>query len=73
VLPDAANNRYLVIDGGLDALVAVDSLSGDRTMLSNDATGSGPGFTNPLGMAIDSANSPSWLMINPSVPCSSWS
>ena len=53
---DAANNRALVIDATLSALIAVDLTSGDRTLISNSTTGSGPDFFAPQGLAFDGAN-----------------
>jgi DNA-binding beta-propeller fold protein YncE len=53
---DSANNRDLVVDSSLAAVVAVDFSTGDRTILSDNATGTGPNFLFPEGIALDSAN-----------------
>ncbi len=38
-----ADGSIVVTDGGL-GVVRVDPVSGDRTIISDDSTGSGPGF-----------------------------
>jgi hypothetical protein len=48
---DAENNRALVINKGLDALITVDLATGNRTTLADAATGTGPAFSNPGGGA----------------------
>ncbi|MCP4409047.1 MAG: hypothetical protein GY807_15075, partial [Gammaproteobacteria bacterium] len=56
---DSDNNRALVVDGGfvgLQALLAVDLGSGERTVISNDTTGAGPAFSGPEGVALDGDN-----------------
>jgi len=61
---DSANNRVLVADEILDALIAVDLSTGNRTVLSDDndtnnsniAVGRGPSFIAPSGLVLDSAN-----------------
>ena len=56
---DSANNRALVVDSIpplLTAVVAVDFSTGERIILSNNATGVGPNFSSPRGIALDSAN-----------------
>ena len=45
--------RALVLDIGLDALVAVDLATGDRTVISDAQTGAGPDFGEPLAVAIE--------------------
>jgi hypothetical protein len=45
-----------VLDYDLNALVAIDLTSGDRSILSDDTTGAGPGFEEPLSLALDSDN-----------------
>ncbi len=37
---------------GLGAVVHVDQFTGDRTIISDDGTGSGPGFENPEDIAV---------------------
>ena len=44
VVFDQKNNRYLLCDSQLDAVVAVDALTGKRTIFSNDSTGSGDAY-----------------------------
>ena len=59
VVFDSAHNRALVVDTIpplLAAVVAVDLSTGDRAILSDDATGMGPNISSPLGIALDSAN-----------------
>ena len=41
----------LVVDSVLDAVLAVDSVSGDRTVVSNASTGTGPAFVTPRAIA----------------------
>jgi DNA-binding beta-propeller fold protein YncE len=53
---DSANNRALVVDSSLAAVVAVDLSTGDRTILSDSVTGMGPNFLFPEGITLDSAN-----------------
>jgi DNA-binding beta-propeller fold protein YncE len=56
---DSANNRALVVDSIpplLNAVVAVDFSTGERTILSDSVTGMGPNFLSPRGIALDSAN-----------------
>jgi DNA-binding beta-propeller fold protein YncE len=49
---DAPNNRVLVADSGLVALVEVDLATGNREILSDDATGAGPNLVFPVGVAL---------------------
>ena len=55
---DSANNRALVTDSDLDAVIAVDLTTGARTILSDNST---PNNTRPLSrprsILLDSANS----------------
>ncbi len=54
---DATNSRLLVVDVLLDGVVAVDLLSGLRTVLSSDDRGMGPELTTPSGAAtLDATN-----------------
>ncbi len=39
-----ADDNVLVLDSGLDAVVHVDIVSGDRTIISGKGRGSGPDF-----------------------------
>jgi hypothetical protein len=59
IVLDSANNRALVVDTIpplLAAVVSVDLSTGDRAILSDNATGTGPNISSPLGIALDSAN-----------------
>ena len=57
-----ATGGLVVVDRGLDkavrgspsaAVVRVDPVSGDRTIVSDDVTGAGPAFTFPFGIAVE--------------------
>jgi DNA-binding beta-propeller fold protein YncE len=48
---DAANTGVLVVDAGLQALIGVESGSGDRIVLSNANKGAGPALVQPVGVA----------------------
>jgi Bacterial Ig domain/Cadherin domain/PQQ-like domain len=56
IVLDSANNRALLLDSGLDALVAIDLDSGDRSILSDDNTGAGTNLIIPVAIELDSAN-----------------
>ncbi len=58
LVADTANNRLLVADSNLRAVVAVDLESGDRTILSDNNIGEGPffSFNNGLALALDAVN-----------------
>ena len=47
----------MVVDFGLEAIVRVDRVSGERTIISAVGTGSGPGFVTPRGIAVESDGS----------------
>ncbi len=53
---DSANNRVLVVERGLGAVLAVSLSSGECTVISDDVTGTGPEFLFPLWSALDNAN-----------------
>jgi hypothetical protein len=53
---DSANDRILVVDGGSDALIAIDFLTGDGSPVSGDGVGAGTDFNSPRDAALDSAN-----------------
>jgi hypothetical protein len=54
---DADNDRLLLVDAGLevDALFSISLASGDRTVLANGSTGSGPALDDPLWVTLDAA------------------
>lgn len=51
ILLDPANNRVLVVDSGLPAVMAVDLATGDRRVLSDAGTGDGPEPVFPVALA----------------------
>lgn len=54
---DSAQNRALVIEGGLEStLISVALANGNRTVISNTTTGTGPKFYSTKGLALDSLN-----------------
>ena len=60
---DSANNRALVFDRGLDALIAVDLTMGARTILSDTTTpNSVNAFSFPTDVVLDSANNRALLV-----------
>jgi hypothetical protein len=56
---DAAGNRVLVTDAGLDAVFALNLGTGNRTVLSDAGQGSGPAFNVPSTLIFDSVSTPS--------------
>ncbi len=52
-----ADGSLVVIDSGLEAVVRVDPVSGDRTIVSDAGTGSGTAFESPLGIAVEADGS----------------
>jgi sugar lactone lactonase YvrE len=56
---DAANNLVLVTDSDWfnpPALIAVELLTGNRSVISSSTTGEGPNFSFPRGVVLDQAN-----------------
>lgn len=53
---DTTNNRALVVDSTIDALVAIDLDTGERTVISGAGIGSGTEFTLPKDIALDLDN-----------------
>lgn len=51
--PDGSPGRTLLVDPGHDALLAIDPATGNRTVVSDDDTGAGDPFANPLAVALD--------------------
>jgi hypothetical protein len=55
-----ADDALVVVDDGFDlkgVVVLVDPMSGDRTVISNDRTGSGPLFHDPEEIAVEASGS----------------
>lgn len=52
---DATTTRALVIDTGLDELLAVDMDSGARSVVSDVSIGSGPALVRPVALVVDAA------------------
>jgi hypothetical protein len=53
---DAVNNRIVVVDSGLRAVLTVDLANGNSTVISDIATGIGQTFVVPESIDLDSAN-----------------
>ena len=51
ILAVEADGSLVVADAGLDAVVRVDPVTGDRTIVSDAATGSGSAFVSPFGLS----------------------
>jgi hypothetical protein len=64
VAVDSANHRLLVADDGLQAILAVDTVTGARSMLSGATAGSGPALSYPRYLTFDSAAQQAWLIDN---------
>jgi hypothetical protein len=62
VVLDSANQRALVVDSILHALLAVDLDSGDASLISGLSTGAGPAFESPEDIALDRANNRALVM-----------
>ncbi|MEO1336203.1 MAG: hypothetical protein AAFV29_11195, partial [Myxococcota bacterium] len=54
---DRNNNRVLVTDSGLDALMAVDIFNGDRSVISGRTKGTGVSLLSPQDVVVDSVHS----------------
>lgn len=50
---DANRSRWLVLDWARRALLEVDLTTGDKTIVSDAATGSGPAFIAPMDFVVD--------------------
>ena len=55
------DGQLLVVDRGLGALLTVDPLTGDRTLLSGTGTGGGAPFVDPSGVAVDFTGAVAWV------------
>lgn len=53
---DSSNNRLLIVDSGLSAIMAIDLVNGERSIFSNSLTGNGPAFQSPEYIILDSSN-----------------
>ena len=47
------DGNLVVVDTGLDAVVRIDPVTGDRTIVSDKNTGSGTDFILPGGISVD--------------------
>ena len=56
VVYDASRNRALIIDIAAGSLLSIDLQTGERTILSNNDVGNGPGLGFPESLALDTAN-----------------
>lgn len=56
VAADPANGRALVLDTQLDALVAVNYTTGERTIVSDDTRGTGERLQDAVAIELDAAN-----------------
>ncbi len=67
---DSASSRALVVDTGLRAIVAVNLLSGARTIVSNDDTPTRPAPIPPAttGVPVNPFSSPSGIVLNGTGP-----
>ena len=60
VVIDTANNRLIAVDDEITALVAIDTATGDRTLIEpftppEPSVGNGPALVNPTGIVYDAA------------------
>jgi len=65
---DQRNDRALVIERaipGNDKVVAVNLVTGDRTTLSGNGTGSGPVMTQPIEIVLDRAGDTAYVLDRP--------
>ena len=50
-----ASGDLVVVDRDLDAVVRVDPVTGDRTIVSDAGTGAGPAFVSPGSIAVEAS------------------
>jgi streptogramin lyase len=50
-----ASGSFVVTDEGLDAVLRVDPVTGDRTIVSDASTGRGPALRSPQGIAVEAS------------------
>jgi hypothetical protein len=53
---DTVRDRLLVVDSGLDSVLAVDSESGEHSVVSDNAVGLGPAMNQPTSLLFDANN-----------------
>ncbi len=53
---DSVNSRLVLVDSALGAVLAVDLVSDQRTIISSSEIGQGPALTFPVGIAVDATN-----------------
>ncbi len=59
---DADDNRLVIFDSGLSALLVVDLATGNRTIVAdNGSVGIGPNFDSIFDIAVDAANNVAYL------------
>jgi len=51
------DGSLVVVDQGLNAVVRVNPINGNRTIVSDASTGSGTGFVTPVGIAVEADSS----------------
>mgnify|MGYP000349663091 CR=1 FL=1 len=56
VIEDTANERYLVVDNGYQGVYAIDNMTGNRSIFSNNTTGAGINLSTPVDIVLDSLN-----------------
>ncbi|ACY12819.1 hypothetical protein [Haliangium ochraceum] len=62
IAADPANGRALVMDELASALLSVNYTTGERVIVSDDATGAGPEFGRPSAIALDSAGNRAFVL-----------
>lgn len=58
---DPVARRLLLVDGTLNALLAVDPATGDRSVVSGDTVGAGPPLQGVIGLELDPHNGAAWV------------
>ena len=62
IVINSAGTMAYVTDYLLDALISVDLTTGDRTIVSDDDTGTGNDFSNPIGIALNSTDTIAYFL-----------
>ncbi len=65
VVFDGTNNRALITDINLNAVLAADLTSGDLSLISGFGEGDGPELSDPEGIALDTANNRALVTAGP--------